>query len=46
MGLRVRLPDGMKAPLVWQSVYVVATAGNTSAGTVDLDDLRAVILPE
>jgi hypothetical protein len=44
--LRARLPDGLKPPLIWQSVYVVATAGKTSAGAVDLDDLRAVILPE
>mgnify|MGYP001027719970 CR=1 FL=1 len=44
--LRARLPDGLKPPLLWQSVYVVATEGKTSTGVVDLDDLRAVILPE
>lgn len=44
--LRARLPDGLKPPLIWQSVYVVATAGKTSVGVVDLDDLRAVVLPE
>ena len=36
---QVRLPDGLKPPLVWQSVYVVATAGKIAAGHVDVDDL-------
>ncbi|MCD6351287.1 MAG: phosphodiester glycosidase family protein, partial [Armatimonadetes bacterium] len=37
----VRLPDGMKPPIVWQSVYVVALGGHTSRGWVDVDDLQA-----
>ena len=37
----VRLPDGLKRPLRWEAVYVVALDGKTSRGTLDLDDLRA-----
>ena len=39
--LEVRLPDGIKPPVTWQSIYVVATAGRTSKGTLEVDDLRA-----
>jgi hypothetical protein len=39
--VQVRLPDGLQAPLRWESVYVVATEGKTGRGAVDLDDLRA-----
>ncbi len=42
----LRLPDGVKPPLVWQSVYVVATGGSTSRGHVDLDDLRVARVEE
>lgn len=41
----VRLPDGIKPPVTWQSIYVVATAGRTSKGTLQVDDLRAFRLP-
>lgn len=44
--LRTRLPDGLKPPLTWQSVYAVATAGRTSAGHLDVDDLQATCLAE
>lgn len=38
--VEVRLPADLKAPVTWQSVYVVATESNTSAGYLDVDDLR------
>lgn len=38
--LSVRLPEGIKQPATWQSVYVVATGGDTGSGSVDVDDLR------
>jgi len=38
--VQVRLPDGLKPPLTWQSVYVVATAGQTRRGRLEIDDLR------
>jgi hypothetical protein len=37
----VRLPDGLKQPLKWESVYVVVLDGKTGRGTLDVDDLRA-----
>lgn len=37
----VRLPDGLKQPLKWESVYVVALDGKTGRGVLDVDDLRA-----
>ncbi len=41
-----RLPEGIKPPLVWQSVYVVATGGRAFSGWVDVDDLRAARIDE
>ena len=42
----VRLPDGLKPPLTWRSVYVVATAGRTSKGSIEVDDLRVARVEE
>lgn len=39
--VQVRLPAGLKPPLTWQSVYVVAGDGQTGRGTLEIDDLRA-----
>jgi len=39
--VQVRLPAGLKPPLTWQSVYVVAGDGQTGRGTLEMDDLRA-----
>lgn len=44
--LELRLPTGIKAPVTWQSVYIVATAGKTIAGYVDFDDFRVATVPE
>lgn len=44
--LEARLPAEAKGPLTWQSVYVVATAGETSAGYIDMDDLRVKSIRE
>lgn len=44
--VRVRLPDGLKPPLTWQSVYVVATEGKTSRGAAEIDDLRVERIAE
>lgn len=44
--LSLRLPDGVKPPLAWQSIYVVATGESTSRGYVDLDDLRVARVEE
>ncbi len=44
--LTARLPDGLKAPLTLHSIYVVATAGKVSAGSVDIDTVRVTRLPE
>lgn len=38
-----RLPDGLKAPLTWHSVYVVATTAEANAdGQVDWDQLEVL----
>jgi len=44
--LEASVPAGLKPPLVWQSVYVVEMAGNTSTGHVDVDDLRVITVPD
>lgn len=38
--VQVRLPNGLKPPLTWQAIYVVATEGKTGRGSLDIDDLR------
>ncbi len=38
--LSVRLPTGMKPPVVWQSIYVVETGRRTCRGVLDVDELR------
>ena len=44
--LDVRLPSGLKRPITWESVYVVATGGRKGEGTLDVDDLRVARLEE
>jgi hypothetical protein len=44
--LAARLPDDLKPPVVWQSVYVVALDGKRSSGQVDIDDLKVFRLLE
>lgn len=44
--LEARLPAEATGPLTWQSVYIVATAGDTSAGYLDIDDLRVRSIKE
>ena len=38
--VEARLAEGLKPPLKWQSIYVVATSGNEGAGVVEIDDIR------
>jgi len=42
--LSVRLPTGMKPPVVWQSVYVVETGQRTCRGVLDVDALRVAAI--
>ena len=44
--LEARLPEGLKQPATWESVYVVATSGIPGEGHLDLDDLRVMAVPE
>jgi len=44
--VETRLPEGLKQPLKLESVYVVATAGKTGQGTVEIDDIRAYAVPD
>lgn len=44
--LEARLPEGLKQPAKWESVYVVATSGIAGEGYLDLDDLRVMAVPE